>query len=325
MFVVPLLFVTLTLISACGEGGDPPATDPTAAAAGMDTNRMLAHVEELASDAYEGRLTGTPAAERTRRFLTRHLEESGAVPCVAARPQPDSLSAWEHMAPASEDSDAQLVNVVAVVPGRSVGERAADSRSPAARIVVSAHYDHLGVRGGTIYNGADDNASGTALLLELARYVAANPVRHTVVFAFFDYEEGGLRGSRAFVGAPCGSGEIVLNINLDMVSRSEDGVLYAAGTRHWPELRPVLESVEVPAGMRLAFGHDEPGTGSDDWTLASDHAPFHRAGIPFVYFGVEDHAGYHEPTDDFENITPAFYRAVGAFIPRVLEAFDAAE
>jgi len=114
----------------------------------------------------------------------------------------------------------------------------------------------------------------------------------------------------------------VLNINLDMVSRSEEGVLFASGTRHWPELRPVLESVDVPDGMHLEYGHDEPGTGSDDWTFASDHAPFHRAGIPFVYFGVEDHDGYHDPSDDFEHITPAFYRAVGAFIPRVLEAFD---
>lgn len=331
--LLPLFFLTIVL-SACGENGTPatgangdgaPGAGSTpATAAGLDTDRMLGHVEELASDRYEGRLTGTPAAERTRRYLIRHLEESGAVPCVAARPQPDSLSAWEHMAPVEEGSDRNLVNVVAVVPGAG-GAADGSGAAGSPRIVVSAHYDHLGVRGGEIYNGADDNASGTALLLELARYVAAEPLQHTVVFAFFDYEEGGLRGARAFVDAPCGAGDIALNINLDMVSRSDEGMLYAVGTRHWPQLRPVLESVSVPDGMSLAFGHDEPGTGSDDWTFASDHAPFHRAGIPFVYFGVEDHAGYHQPTDDFDQITPEFYRAVGRFIPRVLEAFDAAQ
>jgi hypothetical protein len=95
-----------------------------------------------------------------------------------------------------------------------------------------------------------------------------------------------------------------------MVSRSEAGELYAAGTHHSPSLTPLVEQVAQNAEVSLRIGHDTPGLPpGDDWTLASDHGPFHEAGIPFLYFGVEDHAGYHAPTDDFEAITPAFFVA----------------
>ncbi|MEQ9105281.1 MAG: M28 family peptidase [Rhodothermales bacterium] len=295
---VLLTLVLLPLSAACSQPAPPPAE--------MDTDRMLQHVEVLSSDAYEGRKTGTPAAERTRAYLVGVLEETGAVPC-------SDDGAWEHPAVAARRDNQPIVNVLAQVPGTSGSD---------IRMVVSAHYDHLGIRDGEIYNGADDNASGTAAVLELARYFAAHPPEHTIVFALFDFEEGGLNGARAFVESPCGSGTIALNVNLDMVSRSEAGELYASGTRHWPSVRPLLEMVAVPEGVTLLYGHDEPGTGSDDWTMSSDHGPFHAAGIPFVYFGVEDHDGYHRPSDDFDQITPEFYRSVGVFLSRAIRTLN---
>jgi Zn-dependent M28 family amino/carboxypeptidase len=102
-------------------------------------------------------------------------------------------------------------------------------------------------------------------------------------------------------------GRIALNVNLDMVARS-DSVLYAAGAYHTAALRPILEAVAREAPVTLLLGHDEPGIqGMDDWTRQSDHGAFHARGIPFVYFGVEDHPDYHRPTDDAERIDPGFY------------------
>jgi Zn-dependent M28 family amino/carboxypeptidase len=204
-----------------------------------------------------------------------------------------------------------------VVPGRVQADR---------YIVISAHYDHLGTRGDTIYNGADDDASGTAALLALARHFARRPAEHSLIFAAFDAEEMGLQGARAFVAAPPVPREaIALDVNMDMVSRNSAGELYAAGAHHYPALRPVLEQVAAGAPVKLRLGHDAPGLPpGDDWTQSSDHGPFHASGIPFVYFGVEDHPDYHKPTDDVERIDPGFYvRAVSTVLSAV-NALDAA-
>jgi Zn-dependent M28 family amino/carboxypeptidase len=196
-------------------------------------------------------------------------------------------------------------------------------------IVLTAHFDHLGIRpprpgsraetpGDSIYNGADDNASGTAALLATARYLVESTPRHTVVFAALDGEEMGLQGARAFLveGWP---EEIALNVNLDMVARS-DSLLFAAGTFHHPHLRPILERVEARPPVVLRFGHDEPGVeGVDDWTGSSDHRVFHAQGVPWVYFGVEDHEDYHRPSDEFERVDPRFFlNAVRTILVAVL-------
>src|SRR5690606_566789 len=141
------------------------------------------------------------------------------------------------------------------------------------------------------------NASGVAALLALARHFAASPPEHTIVFAALDAEEGGLRGARAFLAdPPPDANAIELTVNMDLVSRNERGELYAAGAHHHPSLRPHLERIAERAPVKLRLGHDSPDLGSDDWTSQSDHGVFHAAGIPFVYFGVEDHPDYHRPT-----------------------------
>jgi Zn-dependent M28 family amino/carboxypeptidase len=116
---------------------------------------------------------------------------------------------------------------------------------------------------------------------------------------------------------------VALNVNLDMISRSERGELHAAGAHHTPALRPHLERVAAAARVKLLLGHDRPELGSGDWTGQSDHFAFHREKIPFVYFGVEDHKDYHQPTDDFEAINPDFYVAATEAILEALAALDA--
>jgi Zn-dependent M28 family amino/carboxypeptidase len=174
-----------------------------------------------------------------------------------------------------------------------------------------AHHDHNGYDGDIIYNGADDNASGTAALLALGEHFRERPLRHSLLLVAVDAEEKGIRGARAWVAdPPIALDSVVMNVNLDMISRSEAGELYAAGTYHYPFLAPLVEKVARTDRLTLLTGHDEPDLPpGEDWTMASDHAAFHEVGIPFIYFGVEDHAGYHHPSDTFQNITPEFYVA----------------
>ncbi len=206
-----------------------------------------------------------------------------------------------------------LMRDSAAVAAANVVGHVRGTGAPGRYIVVSAHYDHIGigrpVAGDSINNGADDNASGTAAMLELARYFVAHPPRHSMIFVAFDAEESGLRGARAFVDdPPVPRDSIIVNINMDMLSRSEKAELYAVGTYAHPVMLPYVQRAHAHARLKLLTGHEGPtATGSDNWTNSSDHGPFNRVGIPFLYFGVEDHAGYHQPSDEFARITPAFY------------------
>ncbi|NVJ48593.1 MAG: M20/M25/M40 family metallo-hydrolase, partial [Cytophagia bacterium] len=185
--------------------------------------------------------------------------------------------------------------------------------------VVTAHYDHLGVRDSVVYNGADDNASGVAALIALAEYFKANKPRHTLIFTALDAEEMGLQGAKAFLEDESIPQELIkLNINMDMISMNDKNELYVAGTSHNAFLKPIVEEVNV-LPLQLKFGHDTADLGNDDWTNSSDHGPFHKKGIPFLYFGVEDHENYHKPTDDFENVNKEFYiKAVHAILDCII-------
>jgi Zn-dependent M28 family amino/carboxypeptidase len=208
------------------------------------------------------------------------------------------------------------VNVVGFIKGK---------RTPEKYIVVTAHYDHVGTSRGEIYNGADDNASGTAALFAFAEYFKKNRPDNSIIFAAVDAEEAGLHGAKKFVAEPPVKKEtIALNVNLDMISRNDRGELYAVGTYHYPFLKPYLEEVAKNAPVKLLFGHEPPSaSAADDWTSQSDHFAFHQARIPFIYFGVEDHKDYHRPTDDFANINQTFYVRAVETILEALKKFDA--
>ncbi|MEX2527805.1 MAG: M20/M25/M40 family metallo-hydrolase, partial [Gemmatimonadota bacterium] len=288
---------------------------PVAACHGQDVrtlpeSRLLSDLESLAADAMEGRRTGTTGNALARQFLLNRLEEEELSPL--------GTSGFEHPFPVVRSDGAdevQGVNLAAAVEGRS---------RPGLWTVITAHYDHLGVREDEVFNGADDNASGTAALLHLASHFRQHPPMHSILFLFVDAEEMGLQGARAFIQHPLISlDSVVLNVNLDMVSRSPEGELYVAGTHHTPALRARVQAVPPGDGVTLLFGHDSPDLPpGDDWTLSSDHGPFHQAGIPFLYFGVEDHPGYHHPSDTFENVTPRFYQAAVGTIGDIIRSLD---
>lgn len=274
----------------------------------VDRASLLNDVKVLAADDMQGRLVGSEGGARARAYVEKRFAETGIKPLGEAYARPFSFE--------RKGETVRGVNLVGLIRGRS---------KPDAYIVVSAHYDHVGVRDGEIYNGADDNASGVAAVTALGAWFAKHPPEHSLLIVAFDGEEAGLQGARAFVAdPPVAKTAITLNVNLDMVSRNPRNELYAAGTYAWPKLKPPLEPVAAAAPVKLLFGHDRPEQGPDDWTLQSDHGAFHRAGIPFVYFGVEDHPGYHKPSDDFDAITPDFFVGATKTIVEAVEALDAA-
>jgi Zn-dependent M28 family amino/carboxypeptidase len=182
-----------------------------------------------------------------------------------------------------------------------------------------------------VFNGANDNASGTAALFALARHFSADAPAHSLVFAAFDAEESGLRGARAFVQSPpVERSSVALNLNMDMIGRDPDNILYVAGTHTQPQLKPIVARLAASVPVRLLMGHDDPAARNpenprsvEDWTRSSDHWPFLEAGIPALYFGVEDFGNHHRATDKYESMTHDFYvRAVETMIAAV-KAFDA--
>jgi Zn-dependent M28 family amino/carboxypeptidase len=273
----------------------------------VDREQLMRELTTLASPAFEGRRTGTPGALKARQWIIEQFRASGLTPA----------GTQEYLQP-FKARNADAANVIGRLAGREPRARA---------LVITAHYDHLGVRNGTVYPGADDNASGVATMLAAARHFRTNPPRHPMLFAAIDSEEDGLRGARALVDSRLiDRPGTAMNVNLDMVSKNDRRELYAAGTSFAPWLRPILEDVQSRAAVKILFGHDRPSppAAAEDWTHQSDHGPFHDAGIAWVYFGVEDHPDYHRPTDTSGRVDAAFFGDVADTIVEAIRAIDEA-
>ena len=283
----------------------------------VDRAVLMNVVRALSSPEFEGRAAGTPGGARARAFIAREFRERSLEPVGANGGffQEVDLTHACSSNGRMQSGTSGAANVVGFLNGRQAGARA---------IVVSAHYDHLGTVDGVLHPGADDNASGVAVLLAAASHFANHRPRHDFIFVAFDAEELNMAGSTWFVARPpIPLSRLQLVVNLDMVSRSDRREIYAAGTSHHPALRPVLDDVRRRAPVKLLFGHDRPEEGREDWTQDSDHWPFHNAGVPFVYFGVEDHVDYHRPTDTADRIDVTFFGDVADTILATVIALDA--
>jgi Zn-dependent M28 family amino/carboxypeptidase len=273
-----------------------------------DADRLLEDVRILSADDMQGRLVGTPGSAKARAYIEGRLKAIGVSPTSQAGfEQPFTF--------ARKGEEMHGVNIVGQIAG-------SDPSLPV--LVISAHYDHLGVRDGETYNGADDNASGVAGLLAIAEAFKARPPKHTVIFAVFDAEEEGLKGALAFTAAPPVPLErMALDLNMDMISKNAKGELYVSGAYAFPWLRGRLEALAADAPLTLKLGHDDPKLGPDDWTAQSDQGAFAAKGVAWVYFGVEDHPEYHKPTDDFATIPQDFFKAAGATVVAAALSFEA--
>ncbi len=276
----------------------------------LDQLQQTADFSTLASTEMAGRRPGQPGSSLARDFLQRRFSELGLVPAGS-----DGFrQAYQ------TDSNGAGMNFV----GKIIG-----TQTQLAAIVITAHYDHLGVHQGRMYPGSDDNASGVAALLALATYFQAHPPRHTLIFAAVDHEEQGMRGSQQlFDGKLFKPEQLALNVNLDMLSRDSKARLFAVGTYQHPALLPLLQPLQRDSLVAVKFGHDRPASlvgQTQDWSSASDHAVFARHGVPFVYFGVPDHPDYHQPTDTFERADLDFYHKVSDTILAALLLLDSAD
>lgn len=177
-------------------------------------------------------------------------------------------------------------------------------------VVVTAHYDHLGKKGRKIYHGADDNASGVAAMLDIAQHLQNNCPSYSFIFVATDAEESGLYGSKALLqDPPVDKERIVLNLNLDMVSRADRrGRLYLTGAKRFPQLVELLDEQYPKIQFLSHHGPSRVGrnTSRHDWSDASDHGPFYRADIPYLFFGGQDHPQYHTEDDQWQRIEPEF-------------------
>lgn len=320
----------LLTVAACHASA--PTPEPRAAAAGAGVTqaspvRLTEDIRYLASETLEGRGTGSPgndsaAAYIARRFLELGLEPAagrelaeacpGAAPCAeaylqrfTARPIADVHRGLTEGRPTQ--------NVAAILRGSD----------PALRdevVILGAHYDHLGREphsaldpqaGDAIRPGADDNASGTAVVLELARALAQQPPRRSVLFVLFSGEELGLLGSLHFVDhSPVSLERIQAMVNFDMVGRLRNDRLIVYGIGTAAEMSVLVDSANTgPAPLALAKVPDGFGP--------SDHASFYAKGIPVLHLFTDLHEHYHRATDTPETINYAGAERVARYAERV--------
>ncbi len=209
-------------------------------------------------------------------------------------------------------------NVIGYLPGNKFKEE---------YIVIGAHFDHLGLGGQgsgsllpettAVHNGADDNASGTAGLLEVAQYVSARKqeLNRTYVFTAFTGEELGLLGSAYYVKNPSFPLEKTgAMINMDMIGRLKDSALTVQGVGTSPIWKDIVTKGNIDSTFKLKLGQD--GFGS------SDHASFTSKEIPVLFFFTGLHSDYHKPSDDWDLINYAGEKLVTDYVVRVIKNLD---
>lgn len=277
----------------------------------VTAHRVQAHVEYLADDAREGRGVGSEGLDSAAAYIAWEFARLGLT-----QPWSDGFFQRFEISPTATAAlahtglaGASVKNVVGILPGR--GKLAGQV------IVVGAHYDHLGLGGmgsldpdstGVVHNGADDNGSGAAALIEIARLVRARASgeRRTIVFVAFTAEEIGVVGSTHYVRQPVRPNDsTAAMINLDMVGRLRDGKLLAFGTETALDWDHLLDS------LNAEYEFDLHGSG-DGWGR-SDHQSFYAVGIPVLHLFTDTHEDYHRVTDDADKINSAGVARIARF------------
>lgn len=318
-----LLFFPLLMLCACDAFSGPEATEP------LSTDSLLAHLNFLADDSLYGRGSGTEYELEAAEYVRDAFDSYGLTPAVTgwfqnftfetglglASPQADEApvlhpgldeAGW--IGPNSSTARSSSTSAAAVqeqvLPSQNVlGSILGQGSLSSEWVIVGAHYDHVGFTqvnpdSIVIYNGADDNASGTALLLELARYlghyfthgVARSLDRRSLMFQAYGAEEARLIGSTYYVNNPSVPIEnITAMVNLDMVGRMRGNSVTAHGASSSP-LWATLLTERNDHNLNITFPPSMSGR--------SDHFPFYEAGKPALFFFTGTHDEYHHPDDD---------------------------
>jgi hypothetical protein len=282
-----------TFIALAGFALSPAAAEETSwlrsALESISAAELDSHVTTLADDSMEGRRPGTAGGQAAGAYLMRELANRGLV----AAGDEDRTTFFQEFGRGYR-------NVLGLWEG-------SDPELKSQVVVVGAHYDHVGYgsrrtsRGGIgrVHNGADDNASGTAAVLEAVDAIVQLPVRpkRSILFALWDGEEFGLLGSKHWVSHPTVPiHNVAFAINLDMVGRLREDRLRVIGSRSTLGLRQLVSRQNAELNLHLEF----------PWKIRarSDHSPFYDYGIPVLMFHTGLHDDYHTPRDDAELLNP---------------------
>jgi hypothetical protein len=299
-----LIWQTVVLAGALINTGELSARDPDPIQLSIERITIAdlkRHCGTLASDALEGREAGSVGGRAAAAYLQTELGKIGGI----AKGTP---SGW------IQEFGRDYRNLIAVLPG-------SDPDLRHEIVLIGAHYDHVG-RGnqsnsqgpiGYIHNGADDNASGTSALLELAdAFASLKPApRRTLLFTFWDAEEVGLLGSKHWVSQPTHPLKNVrLVINIDMLGRLREGKLTVVGWRSAAGLRSRLAKGNPLNDLEFKF---EPTVIAD-----SDHHPFYISGIPSLHLDSGKHDDYHRPSDDADKLNYSGIRRLAELVFRLV-------
>jgi Peptidase family M28 len=280
------------------------ARTPAAAQDGSPAEpRLRNHVMTLASAEFQGRRG--PGGRKAADYIIARLKE--------LKLQPLFGDAYIQSIP--EQRGAGVI-------GRNVGGmlRGSDTKLRDEYVILSAHYDHLGARGDHFFPGADDNASGVAMMLEVARSVveAKEPPRRSLLFVSFDLEEVGLFGSRYFVQhSPVPLEKVALFLTADMIGRSLGGVcepyVFVMGTEHVPSLRAWLDAASRSGPIKVGV------LGSDLLLVnRSDYGPFRSRKVPYLFFSTGENPVYHTPDDTPDTVNYPKLTAISRIIDQVV-------
>jgi hypothetical protein len=320
--------VVLLTVGACAQvpgsegatGFQPEIVDESADP--ILAEDILEHVEILSSDLFEGRGAATDGERRAAAYIVSVISDYERV-------QPGGVDgSWfqefpvkETDPPAGFDHE-HARNVLAIIPG-------SDPELAHEVIVIGAHYDHVGKEGlhggslgghGEIHNGADDNASGSAVLLELVSYFATTgtPLRRSLMIQWYSAEELGLVGSRYWVEHPTiGFEQVITMLNFDMVGRMQGGTLLVGGTGTSPVLGDLVESLRGYEG--LEFVVDPPGS------APSDNSNFYEKEVPVLFLFTGIHEDYHRSTDDAHLLNASGTERIAKLARRIVRELDAAD
>jgi Zn-dependent M28 family amino/carboxypeptidase len=271
-------------------------------------HELEAHVFKLASPEFAGR-RGAGAA-RTARYIESNFRKLGLKPAFGG----SYTQSIPSLLDSGEGGSRSFLghNVGAMLPG-------SDPVLSKEWVILNAHYDHLGTSTYSYFPGADDNASGVAMLLEVAEAfaLAKQKPRRTILFVAFDLEESGLLGSMHFVvHPPRDIHDCKASITADMIGRSMANLMeeyvFALGMENSPGMRRTLDATKTPAGLRI--GH----IGADLIGTRSDYGPFRDRHVPFIFFSTGQHEDYHQVTDYPERVDYAKLQKISVFIRDML-------
>lgn len=265
------------------------------------------HLYTLASDEYEGRKTGEKGQKMAAEYLSKQYEKFGIKGIHGTQDYFQNVPAEALINKKRKfESENDSENVLAFIEG---------SEKPDEIILVSSHYDHEGIKKGEIYHGADDNASGTTAVLEIAQAFAnakeaGYGPKRSILFMNFTGEERGLLGSKYYVANPIYPLEnIVAGLNIDMIGRvnkeheNNPNYVYVIGAdRLSTELHTINESANKSSvNLDLDYKYNED-LDPNRFYFRSDHYNFAKNGIPIIFYFNGVHEDYHKPTDTADKI-----------------------